>query len=64
MIARLWSKYFLLYRRDEKEREEINKIGITYEARKSTPTDLGSRKKARECKSVAKTVCITNVRLA
>ena len=30
---------------------------LTYEARKSTPTDLGSCKKVRECKSVAKTIC-------
>ena len=31
---------------------------MTYEARKSTPTDLGSCRKVRECKSVAKTVCM------
>lgn len=41
----------------------ITTEGITYEARKSTPTDLGSRKKARECKSVANTVCKNKVRL-
>ena len=31
---------------------------MTYEAQKSTPTDLGSCRKVRECKSVAKTVCL------
>lgn len=33
----------------------------SYEARKSTPTDLGSRRNARECKSVANTICTNAV---
>lgn len=32
-------------------------MGSTYEARKSTPTGLGSRRKLRDCKSDAKTAC-------
>lgn len=43
--------------------KRLTRKGKTYEARKSTPTDLGSRKNARECKSVANTVCIHKVRL-
>jgi hypothetical protein len=40
------------------KQEKINSKGITYEARKSTPKDLGSLKYSRECKSVANTVYI------
>lgn len=41
----------------------FNRKGITYEARKSTPRDLGSLKNARECKSVANTAYINKVML-
>jgi hypothetical protein len=45
------------------KREKIKRKGITYEARKSTPRDLGSLKNSRECKSVANTVYIDKVTL-
>jgi len=45
------------------KQEKINRKEITYEARKSTPRDLGSFKNSRECKSVANTVYIDRVTL-
>lgn len=39
-------------------RKKIIVNGLTYDARKSTPTGLGSCRKLRECKSVPKIVCM------